>query len=106
MIDRSKEFIAQYQKALEKALEECGKVGTAEMQSNAPVDTGQLKRSYSSGWKIIGLRCYVGTNVDYAEHVEFKPVNKGGRPHIRMSLEIHKGDFVEIIQKHLKQVKV
>lgn len=65
-----------------------------EIKSNAPVDTGNLRASYSTqvdreGDTIIG---HVGTNVEYAETQEYY-----GTPHIRPSLDAKRDTILKTI---------
>lgn len=85
--------------AVKVALKEMGIKAKAEIKSNCPVDTGALRRSYK--YKCEGFTVTVGTSLDYAIYVEFKPENKGGRPHFRRSLESLEREFVSILKRAL-----
>lgn len=54
-----------------------------------PVDTGRLRSSI--GWKVdvdgMGLFAQIGTNVDYAPHVEFGTSRQAPQPYLRPALE-------------------
>ena len=103
-IDKTDIFLEKFHRAIKEALREIGITGVAEVQSNCPVDTGALKRSYtfeSNDFKVI-----IGTNVDYSIFVEFKPTNKGGRPHFRSSLERLENEFVKALTKKLGEINV
>lgn len=85
--------------AVKEALEEMGIKAVSEIKSNAPVDTGILRRSYEYVTKDFSV--IVGTNIDYSIYVEFKPVNRGGRPHFRRSIESLQDEFQNILNRKL-----
>lgn len=98
--------------AIMAACEEIGKAGTGQIQAIAPIDTGNLRRSY--GYKIEAQnKTYVimfGTNIVnekgecYAIFVEMKPESRGGRPHLRKAIESEINEFIGIISKHLGRI--
>ena len=100
LIDNTNLVMEQLKNAVRNALKEIGIVSVAEIQSNTPVDTGILRRSYTFVTK--DFECIVGTDIDYSIYVELKPINRGGRPHFRKSLESLVGEFNSILSKHLR----
>lgn len=96
----------QINESILTACNEIGITGTAQVQANAPVKTGNLRRSY--GFKVnSGDKTYVvtfGTNVDYAVYVEMKPESRGGRPHFRRAIDGELEEFNKILAKHLGKV--
>lgn len=66
-----------------------------ESKEQAPVDTGRLRSSITYEKTILqsGLaRIFVGTNVEYAPHVEFGTVKMPAQPFLRPALrEVLKG---------------
>lgn len=103
-IDNTDKFLRNYNVILKDALREIGIIGVAEVQSNCPVDTGTLKRSYTYENKDFNIE--IGTTVDYSVFVEFKPKNQGGRPHLRSSLERKESDFLKILKRKLGEINV
>ncbi|MDU1203876.1 MAG: HK97 gp10 family phage protein [Clostridiales bacterium] len=85
--------------AVKQSLKEIGIKATAEIKSNCPVDTGTLRRSYT--YKCNDFDVTVGTAIDYSVYVEFKPSNRGGRPHFRRSLESLEQEFINILKRNL-----
>ena len=85
--------------AVKSALKEIGIKGVAEIKSNCPVDTGTLRRSYT--YKCNDFEVTIGTSIDYSIYVEFKPSNRGGRPHFRRSLESVEQEFINILKREL-----
>ena len=85
--------------AVKSALKEIGIKGVAEIKCNCPVDTGTLRRSYT--YKCNDFEVTIGTSIDYSIYVEFKPSNRGGRPHFRRSLESLEQEFINILKREL-----
>ena len=85
--------------AVKSALKEMGIKGVAEVKSNSPVDTGKLRRSYK--YVCDDFSVTIGTDIDYSIYVEFKPSNRGGRPHFRRSLESLESEFTNILKRKL-----
>lgn len=99
LVDNTDEIIEKLEQAVRDACNEIGIVGTEQVKLNCPVDTGKLRRSYE--YESEDTSVTIGTSLDYAEHVEFKPTNQGGRPHFRISIESSIDDFKNILEKHL-----
>lgn len=85
--------------AVAKAVNEIGIVGTANIKANTPVDTGKLRSSYT--YKADKNTVAIGSDLEYAPHVEFKPINRGGRPHFKLGLTMSQVEFQSILKKHL-----
>lgn len=80
--DNSQEFIKAMQTAALRALEKCGLTAEGYAKKLCPVDTGNLRNSITHQVDSGEPTAYIGTNVEYAAHVElgtgkFTP---GGRP--------------------------
>lgn len=75
-----------------------------------PVDTGRLQSSIDS--KVVGMDVYIGTNVEYAEAVEFmapldkpkKGREKGQMPYLRPAIFLSKNKIRELIRNHFKGI--
>lgn len=107
-VDRTDEVKRELERALKGALNEIGVTGASSVSANAPVDTGNLARSYKHKVDEANLEVSIGVSdatVKYAVPVEFKPVNKGGRPHFRATLDSEKGNFKTILENYIKGVK-
>lgn len=81
-------------------LEEAGAVVEADAKLLAPVDTGNLRGSIAR--RIEGNAAVVGTNVEYAQHVEYGTVKMQPRAYMRGAIDrnrrklIHR--FAEMIR--------
>ncbi len=92
--------------AVKRSLKEIGIKGVAEVKANAPVrkvNGGTLRRSYE--YKCEDFSVIIGTTIDYSIYVEFKPSNRGGRPHFRRSLESLKQEFINILKRELGGIR-
>lgn len=103
-IDKTEELLSKLKIAIKESLREIGITGVAEVQSNTPVDTGTLRRSYT--FECEEFKVIIGTMVDYSIFVEFKPTSKGGRPHFRSSLERKESSFMKILAQKLGEINV
>ena len=106
LVNNFKKAKDKYKQAMESAAREVGITGTAAIQALAPVDTGNLRRSYGYRFEVQGKTyvVYFGTNVDYAVYVEMKPESRGGRPHLRRAIQSEVNEFKEIVAKHLSSL--
>ncbi len=93
----------QILKACGDAMDEIGITGTAELQSNAPVKKGTLRRSITfkkadseSKYKIT-----LGSSLDYAHYTEFRNKSKGW---MRSTMNGFSSDAKDILIKHLGKV--
>lgn len=81
--DNSKEFLAAFSAAKERALEKCGLAAESfavRLAPVAPVNGGNLRDSITH--KVAENEVYIGTDVEYAAYVELGTGKyaEGGRP--------------------------
>lgn len=65
----------------------------------APVDTGNLRRSITHDINTGGLAADIGTDVDYAEHVERGTANSPPQPYMEPALDEVAQPFLEDISR-------
>ena len=74
---------------------------TARVETTAkelcPVDDGTLRSSITS--TVHGDIGYVGTNVEYAKHVEFGTINQQAQPYLFPALEINREQIAYLMIK-------
>lgn len=75
------------QQAQRRALEAIGVYVTGETQLRAPVDTGNLRASYTHRVDAKGKAVDVGTNVEYAVFVEKGTRHQQPQPHLTPAAE-------------------
>lgn len=86
-------------KSLEEGLKDAGEVLKDKAVSNAPKDTGALKKSIKiDEGDIANLKVKIGSELDYASSVEFGTHKKSPQPFMRPAVK-------ESSSKMLKQFK-
>lgn len=70
--------------ARRRALHSAALVVLGGAQLRAPVDTGRLRASLA--YEVTGDAAFVGTNVEYAPHVEYGTVKMEAQPYLRPAL--------------------
>lgn len=117
--DKSKEVIAAMKKQLQNGFMACGTIAEGYAKDECPVDTGRLRNSIT--WAVRGnsgkgdgrdtpnaepeeATVYIGTNVEYAPHVEFKDMShKTGNAHfLKNSVANHIDEYEKTIEAALK----
>ncbi|SCI99999.1 Uncharacterised protein [uncultured Clostridium sp.] len=93
----------QILKACGDAMDEIGITGTAELQSNAPVRNGTLRRSitFKKANSESKYSITFGSSLDYATYTEFRNKSKGW---MRNTMNGLSTDARDIIIKHLGKV--
>ena len=103
-VNNIKKIIKNLQKGVENSLEQVGVSGVANIQSNTPVDSGELKRIITFKKAIKGKKYKVtfGSALDYSIIVEFKPSRVQG--FFRNTLANFKGEAKEIIERNISRL--
>lgn len=73
-------------------LEEASIIVQADAKRQVPVDTGNLRGSISR--QIKGNTAIVGSNVEYAEHVEYGTRHMQSRPYMRPAIDNNRKDLI------------
>lgn len=69
---------------LKDAIKECALAIQSDAKRNCPVDTGRLRMSITSDTSNINnFEASVGTNVEYATHVEYGTRKQSPKPYLR-----------------------
>jgi HK97 gp10 family phage protein len=96
-------IVLQAPKAAQAALEQTGK-DIADLASQlAPVDTGALRDSYKSEVVSEGV-VHVGTDVDYAAHVEFGTYKSAAQPHFTPAFKQNEDTFKARLRQELEKL--
>lgn len=90
-------------KAIMSALEEIGLVAEGYAKRLCPVDTGRLRNSITHAI-FDGLEPYavIGTNVEYAEAVEFGTPKQKAQPYLTPAARDHGATYRGIMESHLR----
>jgi HK97 gp10 family phage protein len=92
---------------LAAALRAGGLVIEGPAKIKAPVDRGNLRRSYHTEARATGphdAEARTGTNVEYAPHVEFGTSKQRAQPHLRPAYDENKGAAVDEIAAVLEEL--
>lgn len=100
VVNRLSEMNIFVQAETKIVLKEAGMKIQADAKRNALVDTGRLKNSITTEIWNNGFTVTVGTNVEYAPHVEYGTYKWGGKPFLRPAYK----DNTEQIQRELNEV--
>lgn len=89
--------------AIAASLEEIGSVAEGYAKRECPVDTGRLRNSITHQVEVGNLsgKAYIGTNVEYAEHVELGTFRQKAQPYLKPAAADHKATYISIVRKHL-----
>jgi HK97 gp10 family phage protein len=74
------------EKRAERLVEDVGEGVVTDTKGGAPVRTGRLRASYNMQ-RVDRLTRRVGTNTEYAQHVEFGTSTQAAQPHFLPALE-------------------
>lgn len=98
--DNTGEFEALLRASLRRALEKVGLVAEGYAKRLCPVDTGRLRNSITH--EVEGESAYIGTNVEYAPHVEMGTSRTKAQPFLRPAAQNHGAEYSAMIRDELK----
>ena len=101
--DYSKDVKAVYEQARERSLEIIGLTAEKYAKEITPVDTGRLRNSITHN--VDGKEVYVGTNVEYAPHVEYGTIKQKAQPFLRPAATEHSQTYKQIITDEFDKIK-
>lgn len=88
---------------LAKAAEIIGGKAESYAKEMCPVDTGRLRGSITHSTEDEGHTVVIGTNVEYAPHVEMGTVRMAARPYLRPAIENHIPEYQTVLQTILSE---
>ena len=103
--DNSKEFLSAFQKQIALGLLAVGHTAEGYAKEDCPVDTGRLRNDISNAVAEEEKAVYIGTNVEYAQYVEFRDNvrHETGKAHfLRDSASRHTDEYKEIVKSALQ----
>lgn len=89
------------QAAIDRGLQKCCLIVEADAKQNCPVDTGRLRGSITHD--VNNGEGKVGTNVEYANFVEFGTIKQSPQPFLYPALEANRSRFTEIISEEIER---
>jgi len=101
--DYSKDVKSAYEQARERSLEIIGLTAEKYAKEITPVDTGRLRNSITHN--VDGKEVYVGTNVEYAPHVEYGTIKQKAQPFLRPAATEHSQTYKQIITDEFDKIK-
>lgn len=101
--DYSKDVKAAYDQARERSLEIIGLTAEKYAKQIVPVDTGRLRNSITHN--VDGKEVYVGSNVEYAPHVEYGTIKQKAQPFLRPAATEHPNTYKQIVQDEFAKIK-
>lgn len=99
--DNRREAATGIRSAVSKALEQTGMLAEGYAKKACPVDTGRLRNSITH--VVQGDSVYVGTNVEYAPHVELGTRHQDAQPFLRPAAQEHASQYRKVIRDALSQ---
>ena len=103
--DNTQEIVEAIGTALVRALEAIGIEAEGDVKELVPVDTGRLRNSITHAVDEGGKYAIVGTNVEYAESVEFneKARHSNGQAHfLRDGVTNNLDKYRQIVEREMK----
>lgn len=97
--DNSEFFKNALPDQIARALEAIGLTAEGHAKAECPVDTGRLRNSISHA--VDDNSAYIGTNVEYAPHVELGTSRQKAQPYLRPAASEHSDEYKEITRAAL-----
>ena len=85
------------------ALETVGLLAEGYAKRKRPVDTGRLRNSVTHTVDGTMLEAYIGTNVEYAPHVELGTRHQDAQPFLRPAAQDHASQYRRVISDALSK---
>ena len=98
--DNSDEVEVGIERAIKAALEEIGQLAEGYAKKRCPVDTGRLRNSITH--MTSGNSAYIGTNVEYAPHVELGTRKQAAQPYLRPAAADHASQYRQVLKTHME----
>lgn len=100
--DYSKDIKAAYEQARERSLEIIGLTAEKYAKEITPVDTGRLRNSITH--EVDGGEVYIGSNVEYAPHVEYGTIKQKAQPFLVPAATDHASTYKQIIESEFAKI--
>lgn len=99
--DNTEQVIDGIDSAIGAALEEIGLLAENYAAKKCPVDTGNLRGSITYEVDAGDNAVYIGTNVEYAPHVELGTSRQKAQPFLRPAASEHGAQYRKVLKKVL-----
>lgn len=101
--DNAKEIADAIASQTAAALEAIGLLAEGYAKRKCPVDTGRLRNSITHTVDGGALEAYIGTNVEYAPHVELGTRNMDAQPFLRPAASDHGSQYRSVLRDYLSR---
>lgn len=101
--DNSDTVVKDIDSAISMALEEIGMLAEGYAKRACPVDTGRLRNSITHQVESDERSVYIGTNVEYAPHVELGTRHQQAQPFLRPAATEHGSTYRSILKRNLEE---
>ena len=101
MTSHKDEVLDELDSKVEIALEKIGLRAETHAKRYCPVDTGRLRNSISHTQS--GDIAYIGTNVEYAQDVEFGTSKQKPQPYLKPAVTDHVDEYKRIVKETLRE---
>lgn len=99
--DNTEQVVDGIDSAIGVALEKIGLLAENYAAKKCPVDTGNLRGSITYEVDAGDNAVYIGTNVDYAPHVELGTSRQKAQPFLRPAASEHGEQYRQLLKKAL-----
>lgn len=99
--DNTEQVVDGIDSAIGAALEEIGLLAENYAAKKCPVDTGNLRGSIAHEVDAGDNAVYIGTNVEYAPHVELGTSRQKAQPFLRPAASEHGAQYRKVLKKAL-----
>lgn len=99
--DNTEQVVDGIDSAIGVALEKIGLLAENYAEKKCPVDTGNLRGSITHEVDAGDDAVYIGTNVDYAPHVELGTSRQKAQPFLRPAASEHGAQYRQVLKKAL-----
>ena len=101
--DNAREIAEAIASQTAAALETVGLLAEGYAKRKCPVDTGRLRNSITHTVDGTMLEAYIGTNVEYAPHVELGTRHQDAQPFLRPAAQNHVSQYRRVISDALSK---
>ena len=101
--DYSKDVMSAYSQARERSLEIIGLTAEKYAKEITPVQTGRLRNSITH--EVDGKEVFIGSNVEYAPHVEYGTIHQKAQPYLIPAATEHSSTYKQIITDEFAKIK-
>ena len=101
--DYNKDVMSAYSQARERSLEIIGLTAEKYAKEITPVQTGRLRNSITH--EVDGKEVFIGSNVEYAPHVEYGTIHQKAQPYLIPAATEHSSTYKQIITDEFAKIK-